>query len=416
MTPEFPDRDEVLKLYDRHLGRATAKLAAQVDLPVEVRSAGARVWDEQDREYLDCGGYGVFLLGHRHPDVLKAVHDQLDRHPLATRSLLSAELAYAAQRLAGTAPAGLEHVYFASTGAEAVETAIKLARAGGRRRLIAMDRGFHGKTLGALSITNRPIFQQPFRPLLPDVDKVAFGDIDELNRALAASEDKACVVVEPVQGEGGVRIPPPGYLAAVAEACRAAGAYLVVDEIQTGLGRLGEWWGCTAEGVVPDMLLTGKGLGGGVMPVSAVLATDEVFAPLDRAPRLHSSTFSGAPIAMAAVLAAIDVIEREDLVRRAATLGESLLTQMSNAVWEAGGDAVREIRGRGLLIGIEFGQPRAAGRFVQALMARRVIVTNPLAADNVVRFSPPAVLSGDEIGWLLEAFSAALAESGGEGS
>jgi putrescine aminotransferase len=386
-------REAIVEGYERHVSQATARLARQLGTPVEVRSAGSLVWDAQGREYLDCGGYGVFLLGHRHPEVVAALHAQLDRHPLATRGMLSPELATAAARLAEVTPAGLEYVYFASTGAEAVETALKLARAAGRRRVVSMRGGFHGKTLGALSITDRSAFQRPFRPLLPGVTTVPFGNADALRAALADDPDRACVVVEPVQGEGGVRVPPPGYLAAVAEACRAAQAFLVVDEIQTGVGRLGEWWGCAAEGVVPDVLVTGKALSGGCVPVSAVVATERAFLPLNRDARLHTSTFSGAPLAMAAVCATIDVVQREHLVERARSLGAQLLAEITTACAGAMPDRVREVRGRGLLIGIELATPALAARLARQLLADGLIVAGTLGVDTVLRLSPPAVLT-----------------------
>jgi putrescine aminotransferase len=397
-------RDEVVALYERHLGVATAKLAQAVDLPVEARAEGCLVWDERGREYIDCGGYGVFLLGHRHPDVVAALHAQLDRNPLATRGMLVAEQAIAARALASVAPDGLHRVYFASTGAEAVETAIKLARAGGRRRLISMERGFHGKTLGALSITDRPIFQMPFRPLLPDTTSVPFGDIDALAAALAEDGKHTCVVLEPVQAEGGVRLPPPGYLASTAQACKDAGALLVFDEIQCGTGRVGSWWACQAEGVVPDMMLAGKSLGGGCMPVSAVLASEEAFRPLDRNGRLHTSTFGGSPLAMAAVTATVEVINRDGLVERARVVGERLLAGLADACAPAmATGSVVSVRGRGLLIGIELADQKLAAVFARVLMDNGVIVAGTLGVDTVVRLSPPAVVTDDQISRILAA-------------
>lgn len=401
-------RRRILDLYDRHVSRGLARIAEQTGLPVEVRSAGSRVWDADGRDYLDCGGYGVFILGHRHPDVLRAVHEQLDRHPLATRAMLSPELAHASELLARKAPEGLEYVYFALSGSEAIEVAIKLARANGRRRLIAMEGGFHGKTMGALSVTSRPVFQRPFLPLLPDVSTVPFGDVAALGAALEGDPRKACVVVEPVQGEGGVRVPPPGYLRAVADACREAGALLVVDEVQTGLGRLGSWWGCASEGVIPDVLVVGKALGGGCVPVSAVVATEAVFTPLSRSPRLHSSTFSGAPLLMAAVRAALEVMERDDVVGRARSLGEQLRGEIEALAAEVGSGVVREVRGCGLLIGIELAHPAMAGAATAELLRQRVVASGTLSAENVLRLSPPATLTGEEVGWLLTALRAAL--------
>lgn len=407
--PPVRPRREVVDDYARHVGRAAARLAEQTGQPVEVRSAGARVWDDEDREYLDCGGYGVFILGHRHPAVTSAVRRQLERHPMATRGMLSGELAEAARRLVDAAPAGLERVYFGCTGAEAVETALKLARAGGRRRVIAMAGGFHGKTLGALSITDRMTFQAPFRPLLPDITTVPFGDAAALCAALAENEAKACVVLEPVQGEGGVRIPPAGYLREVADACRESDALLVLDEIQTGLGRLGAWWGCQAEDVCPDLLLTGKGLGGGVVPVSAVVATEAAFAPLDRNPRLHSSTFSGYPLGMAAVAAALETIEREDIPRRAQQLGKRLYDHLAEATGRADPELIREVRGRGLLLGVELTHPRVAGRLMRSLLEQRVIAAHALGVDTVVRFTPPATLTDEEVDWFANSVGAAMA-------
>ncbi|WP_327697970.1 aspartate aminotransferase family protein [Streptomyces sp. NBC_00459] len=395
-------RDDIVKLYGEHLSQAAARLATHVGLPVETRSEGARVWDDVGREYLDCGGYGVFFLGHRHPAVVAALHAQLDRNPLATRTLLSAELATTASRLAGIAPPGLDRVYFGSSGAEAVETALKLARAAGRRRIISMRGGFHGKTLGALSVTDRPIFQQPFRPLLPDVTVIPYGDVPALAEALTADSARACVIVEPVQGEGGVRIPPPGYLAAVAEECRRHDAFLIVDEIQTGTGRLGgTWWACDREGVVPDLLLAGKSLGGGCMPVSAVIGAPDAFRPLDRNARIHSSTFAGSPLAMAAVMATIDAIETERLLPRAEELGRTLLAGLRAA---PASPAIRDIRGVGLLIGVELTTPAQANALVTALLVRGILTSSTLGADLVVRFSPPAILDDADTTRIITAF------------
>ena len=402
-------RDAVLAGYRRHVGEGAARLAETLQMPVEQRSEGAHLWDEQGRRYLQCGGYGVFILGHRHPRVVEALHQQLDRHPLATRALLSTELATAAGQLAAVAPPGLERVHFGCTGAEAVETALKLARVNGRRRVIAMRGAFHGKTTGALAVTDRIAFQQPFRPLLPGVETVPYGDTEALATALAEGSP-ACVLVEPVQGEGGVRIPPDGYLARVSALCREHGALLIVDEIQTGLGRLGSWWGWDVPDAGPDMLLVGKALGGGCLPVSAVLATPAVFRALDRNPRLHSSTFSGYPLGMAAVSATLEVLAEEEIPERAARLGAQVAELVRAALADQPTEVVREIRARGLLLGIDFASPALAGRFSHALLAHGVIPTPALGADTVVRLTPPAVLDSDDLHWLGTALRGAAAK------
>ena len=404
MRPDRSGRD-VVDLYRRHVSTGRARFAEMTGGVVEVSSSGSTVVAADGREYLDCGGYGVFLLGHRHPAVVAAVVDQVQRHPMATRLLLEPTVARAAATLAGVTPEGLDRVHFVNSGAEATEAAIKLARAQGRRTLVSTTGGFHGKTMGALGLTANELYQAPFRPLLPDVRHVPFGDAAALRAVLAGTPD-ACVVVEPVQGEGGVVLPPPGYLTAVATACADAGALFVLDEVQTGLGRLGRWWGADAEGVRPDVLLVGKGLSGGVVPVAAMVATAETYGPFDRDPFLHTSTFAGSPIAMAAATAAVTAIRDEDLVERARVLGERLLAGLA-AVFAGCGSLVRDVRGAGLLLGVEFTDPGLAGALVLDLLERGVLVNHSLNAHSVVRLTPPAVLTDAETDRLLEEMAGA---------
>lgn len=397
------DGRAVLDGYRRHVSRGRARVAELTGGLVEVSSSGSTVVDSAGREYLDCGGYGVFLVGHRHPAVVAAVVEQVQRHPLATRLLLEPTVARAAATLASVTPEGLDYVHFVTSGAEATEAAIKLARAHGRRRLVATTGGFHGKTMGALGLTANETYQAPFRPLLPDVVHVPFGDADALGDALTP---ESCVVVEPVQGEGGVVVPPAGYLAEVARRCSAAGAMLVLDEVQTGLGRLGSWWGADRDGVRPDVLLVGKGLSGGVVPVAAMVATAGAYRPFGDDPFLHTSTFAGSPIAMAAATAAVTTIRDEGLVERARVLGERLLGDLTAALAPCGGP-VREVRGAGLLIGIELADPGTALDLVLDLLERGVLVNHSLNAHGVVRLTPPAVLTDAEADRLVETVAAA---------
>jgi putrescine aminotransferase len=365
------------------------------------------VFDEHGDAYLDCGGFGVFLLGHCHPAVIGAVRHQLETHPLATRLFLNSQLAEAAEALSEIAPAGLQYVFLTNSGAEAVEVGLKLARLSGKTRFVGMEGGFHGKTLGALSVTGRAQYRDPFAPLLPDISFVPFGDVAALAAALAADGTHTAVILEPVQAEGGVRIPPPGYLRRVRELCDASGATLVLDEIQTGLGRLGTWWGAEVEGVSPDILLAGKILGGGVMPVGAVVATPEVFAPLNDDPLLHSSTFAGNPLAAAAVVATLEVIRSEGLVERADQLGRQVLEIAREAVAAHCPHLVHEVRGRGLLVGIDFESGDWATEFSLGLIERRVIPSHSLNAHNVLRLTPPAILDSADLDWLARALDGA---------
>src|SRR6201997_700429 len=242
------DREQVLDRYTRHVNKSLASLARLVAAPVEVAATGSKVRGSDGQAYLDCGGFGVFLLGHCHPAVVAAVREQLGRNPLATRLFLNPELAQAAADLAGVTPAGLDYVFLTNSGAEATELGLKLARLAGKRHVIAMHRGFHGKTLGALSVTGRAQYRDPFGPLLPMVDFVPFGDLAALRAVLTA---ESVVLLEPVQAEGGVRLPPDGYLRQVRQACTEADAVMILDEIQSGLGRLGAWWGADLAGVTP---------------------------------------------------------------------------------------------------------------------------------------------------------------------
>ncbi|MFF4652776.1 aspartate aminotransferase family protein [Streptomyces sp. NPDC001380] len=398
-----PGRRDLGLLYRTRLSRGRATLGELFGGHVEVASQGAWVTTAEGRRFLNCGGYGVFLTGARHPTVVRHVSEQLHSHPVATRLFLEPQAALAADALVAVAPPGLERVHFAGSGAEAVETAIKIARTQGRRRLVAAGGGYHGKTMGALSLTGRSLFQDPFRPLLPDTAHVPYGDAAALEGVLAAAPGECCVFVEPVQGEAGVVIPPAGYLRAVRELCHRYGALLVLDEIQTGLGRLGSWWGADAEGVSPDVLLVGKGLSGGVVPVSAVVATPEAFSVLDRDPYLHTSTFSGAPLAMAAARGALAAIREDDLVARSHELGGELLAELGRIVRGHYGAAVREVRGRGLLLGVEFDRPGPAGDLLIGLVEQGVVANHSLNSHLVLRFTPPAVLTRADLDFLYEA-------------
>lgn len=401
------ERAEIVELYRAHLGRGRAALAEFVSAPVEVASHGAIVETADGRSFIDCGGYAVFLLGHCPEPVVAAVVEQVRTHPLATRLLLEPKVAEAARALVSIAPEALESVAFLNSGAEATELGLKIARAHGKDRLITMLGGYHGKTTGALAVTPKPEYQQRFQPLL-SATAIPYGDISALEAELVAAEGRGAVILEPIQGEGGVVIPPPGYLAAVQRLCRANDAFLIVDEIQTGLGRTGTMWAHQPEIDCPDVLLVGKALSGGVVPVSAVLATATAFRPFADDPTLHSSTFGGSPLASAAVIATVGALVAGDTAARAAELGERMLATVGDLCAQYVGRTVREVRGRGLLIGIEFTRPDLAAELVTDLLAHGVIVNHSLGASAVVRLTPPAVLTDDQERTVLVALDNAL--------
>lgn len=400
-------RTEVLDLYKAHVNLGFGKLAELIHLPIEQFSDGCLVYDENNNPYLDCGGFGVFILGHRHPEVIRAVKKQLDLHPMATRSLINSTMARTAKQLVEVTPVGLDYVFFTNSGAESVELGLKLARLHGKTNVIAMEGGFHGKTMGALSVTGKLAYQEPFLPLLSNIEFVPYGDTQGLEKRLNSNKGSACVILEPVQGEAGVIIPPVGFIREIHQLCQINNAFLIVDEIQTGMGRLGHWWGIEPFDICPDIMLVGKGLSGGVVPVGAVLATKSAFEPLNRDPLLHSSTFAGNPLALAAASAAIGTLKAEGLVQRAQLLGKEILSTLQAILHPKYEHLIREIRGQGLLIGIEFHEAHVAGEFLLKLLDQRVIVSNSLNTHKVLRFTPPAILSQEQLNWLYKAIAEA---------
>ncbi|KOG64533.1 acetylornithine aminotransferase [Streptomyces griseoflavus] len=405
ITPDT--EEEILGLYRAHLSKGRATLAELFGSHMEVESSGAWLTTSDGERFLNAGGYGVFIMGARHPIVMEEVERQLRTHPTATRILLEPTVARAAEALVSTTPPGLDRVHFALSGAEAVETGLKLARANGRRRTVAMHGGYHGKTLGALSATAKEVYQKPFRPLVPDFTHLPYGDAAALERELAAHPGEVCVILEPVQGEGGVIIPPKGYLKQVEELVRAYDGFLILDEVQSGFGRLGEWWGADTEGVVPDVLLAGKALGGGVLPVSAAVATRKAFRPFDKDPYVHTATFSGQPLLMAAVQGAIRAIREDRMVTRAMDLGNRLLPGIAEIARRNLPDQLVEVRGRGLLIGVELVEAGLAGELLIELFNHGVVANHSMNGSAVVRFTPPAILTDHDVDFLLDSFDKA---------
>lgn len=409
-------RERVIDLHSRHVNAGMAKIYKLAGSPLEASSDGLFVRSDDGAEYLDCGGYCVFFLGHGHPVVREAVATQLFRHPVASRLLPDPVLAEAAGALARVTSDPLQYVWFGHSGAEAIEAALKIARLGGCREFISTTGAFHGKTLGALSVSGKPRYRDPFEPLLPEVRRVPYGDAAAVEERLVQAEGRCAVIIEPVQSEAGVVIPPPGYLRRLRDLCDRHGALLICDEISTGLGRTGHWWHADSEGVVPDLLVAGKALGGGILPASAVVASADAFEPLNRDPLLHTSTFSGNPLVAAAVAATVDVIEQEDLVQRARSRGEVLLAELRAAAEASAPGFDVEVRGQGLLIGVQLPGEHYGAALLLEMMERNVLVSHSLNAHDVVRITPPALLDSAAQEMLVEAFAesvAAVAEGAG---
>jgi acetylornithine/LysW-gamma-L-lysine aminotransferase len=367
------------------------------------RGEGARVWDDTGREYIDCvAGHGAAILGHGHPGLTAAVAEQAGRLisvPGAFASEVRAELL---ERLATVT--GLPRFFLCNSGAEAVEAALKIAcRATGRPGVVAVRRGFHGRTCAALGATWQPRYRKDFLPLLPSARWIPLGDVGAARETV--SDDTAAVVIEPIQGEGGVHPAPDGYLGELRRICDRNGALLVFDEVLTGFGRTGDWFAFQREAVTPDLLALAKGIAGGV-PMGAV-ALGSALEPLPAG--AHGSTFGGNLIACAAALAVLRELEDRNLPRRAAELGEGALDTLRRRL--AGCPTVREIRGRGLLLGVDL--RRRVAPLLRRLAADHGVLALP-AGPTVLRLMPPLNIPEEDWRRVLAAVVDVVLDSGRE--
>lgn len=411
----IPDPDayfaDVVDNYSEHVNPYLAKLLAFAGFGVEVYGEGCYIEDHEGRRFLDClGGYGTFALGHRHPKVVEAVKNQLESLGMSGKAFFSKPAADLAAALAEIAPTGLQYTFFSNSGTEAVEAALKFAKvATGRSRIISTHGGYHGKTLGALATTGREKYRKRVEPLMPGVEFVNYGDIDA---AVAAINDQtAAFIVEPIQGEGGIHIPPPGYLRAIREACDRTGALLIADEVQTCIGRTGAMFGCDHEGVAPDIMTLAKQLGGGVMPIGATMGTAAVWERVfSENPLMHTSTFGGNPLACAAGLAAVQVVQDEDLVNRSRDRG-ALMLDLLREMQTRHTDLVADVRGRGLMIGVEFAMDEVGELTVAQMLKRGMCAAYTLNNPRVIRLEPPLIISEDEVRQAVNILDEALTET-----
>nr|WP_276209278.1 acetylornithine transaminase [Streptomyces harenosi] len=369
-----------------------------------VRGEGVKLWDADGKEYLDfVGGIAVNALGHAHPAVVKAVTTQIASLGHVSNLFVAEPPVALAERLLQLFGRDGK-VYFCNSGAEANEGAFKIGRLTGRPHMVATHGGFHGRTMGALALTGQPAKQEPFLPLPGDVTHVPYGDAQAL--AAAVTEETALVVIEPVQGENGVVVPPPGYLKAARAITAATGALLVLDEVQTGIGRTGTWFEYQAhDGVLPDVVTLAKGLGGG-LPIGATVAFGRAADLLG--PGQHGTTFGGNPVACAAGLAVLDTIDGEGLLENVKRQGERL----RGAIEALGHPLVAHVRGAGLLLGIVLTEPLAP-QVQQAAQDAGILVNAP--APDVVRLMPALTLGDDAVDAFLGALPGILDEAHGDG-
>ena len=370
---------EIIAAENAHLAGVYQKFPVAL-----VKGKGATVWDANGKAYIDCmSGYGVSLVGHCHPKVVAAIQEQCEKLISCHGSFYNDKLAELAEKLANISPKELNRIFLCNSGAESVECALKAAvKYTQKTEVISMTRGFHGKTLGALSATHNPKYRGAFEHLIEQNFRfVPFGKIERAQEAV--TEKTAAVIVEPVQGEGGVYVAPDGYLKALRDLCDEKGAVLVFDEVQTGFGRTGRMWASQHWNIVPDIMCVSKAMGGG-MPIGATIAKDEVMDSLEIGE--HSSTFGGNPLACAAACATIDVIVEEKLPKRAQVLGDEFKKILQEMVSEL--RILREVRGLGLMVGLE--SRTFIGDVLSEALNRRLLLL--YAGKTVIRFLPPLVI------------------------
>ena len=366
---------------------------------VITRGAGCWLWDATGKRYLDLtAAQGVAMLGHCHPALSAAIAQQAHTLISAPSFVYNDTRARFAERLASVLPAHLQHIFLANSGAEAMDGALKFARlTTGRTHFVAFTRSFHGRTIGALSVTHEAKYREPFFPLL-ETTHVPYNNLVKLEAAI--TDNTAAVVLEVIQGEGGVNLGKADFLHGVQRLCRQRGALLIVDEIQTGFGRTGKWFGIDHFDLQPDIICLAKGLGGG-FPMGAMAYTDAVQAKLYAG--AHGSTFGGNPLACAAGLAALQAYADEGLIERSAQMGKLLLDELNEALHER--DIVREVRGVGLMVAIELREK--VGPYLKTLMEDHGVLALP-AGPNVLRLLPPLVINEQEIEYGVRAIAAAL--------
>lgn len=416
LSPEEQERvvAESVRYWSDHVNAGFLQYRKSVSTDytaVEWDDEGAVFRDVHGHEFIDMlGGFGIYNVGHRNPKVLKAVRDQLDRQAIHSQELIDPLRTYLAHLVSLITPGDLQYAFLTNSGTESVEGCLKMSvLATGRHHFVGAIGGFHGKSLGSLGGTSKAVFREPFLPL-KHWTHVPFGDADALKMIMECAdfsgERVAAVVLEPIQGEGGINVAPPGYLGAARDLCDKYGAMLVFDEIQCGMGRTGKLFCCEHDGVTPDLMALGKGFGGGVMPIGACVGTAKTWEKYIENPFLHTTTFGGNPLACAAAIATINVLLEDDLASRAREKGESLLPKLGELAARYP-EVMAGARGRGLMLGMEFVSHDVGYAVAKNLFARKILISGTYINARVLRIEPPLIISYEQ----LEIFLAALEES-----
>jgi putrescine aminotransferase len=387
---------------------------------VEWSDGGATFTDIHGNEFIDClGGFGIYMLGHRHPTVMKAVLGQLRHQALHSQELLDPMRGYLAELVAMVTPGDLQYSFLVNSGTEATEGALKFAKVYAYEKkpdhmlgTISTTRAFHGKSMGSLSVSGKREFRVPFQPLMPGSRFVPYGDADAIDRELGICDmigyDIAAFIVEPVQGEAGAIVPPDDYLPKVREICDKWDVVLIADEVQTGMGRTGKLWGVDNWGVAPDIMTMGKAFGGAVIPCGNIVVTERIFSAMFENPYLHTTTFGGNPVATAAAIGALHATLEEDIPRQAAEKGAYLKERVTQLAGEYE-DLYDEVRGLGLLLGMEFKTADIGYAVSAGLFAEGVLVGGTLNNAKTLRLEPPAVISYQQLDTVVERLGDVLA-------
>lgn len=412
---------ETVEYFDTYVSPGWLKYRKSVSTNaavVEWTDSGAYCTGLYGENFIDClGGFGIYTCGHRNEEILDVVKAQLDHQALHSQELLDPLRGYLAKAVADITPGDLEKCFFTNGGAEAVEMALKLARiATGGRWYISTVGAFHGKSMGAISMGGKGSYRVPYTPMVQQVQHVEYGNAEDIRKAIrnlkAVGEKVAAVILEPIQGEAGIVIPPKGYLAEVREICDEYGVALIFDEIQTGMGRTGAMWRCEAEGVTPDIMTFGKAFGGGIMPITGIICrphmwTDEL---VENPWLLGSPTFGGNPLACSAALATIKYMLENDIPSQCKEKGEYLINGLLQ-LQEKYPTVIEDIRGVGLMIGVEFVASEVGYDVAKGLFARGVMTAGTLVNAKCIRFEPAAVITKENMDQVLERMDSALADT-----
>ena len=388
---------------------------------LEWQDEGSYCYGLNGEQFIDClGGFGIYTCGHRNPEILDVVKAQLDHQALHSQELLDPLRGYLAKAMADITPGDLQYCFFTNGGAEAVEMALKLARiATGGRWYISTVGAFHGKSMGAVSMGGKGTYRVPYTPMIQQVQHVEYGVAEDIEKAIrnlqAVGEKVAAVILEPIQGEAGIIVPPKGYLQRVREICDETGVALIFDEIQTGMGRTGTMWRCEAEDVVPDIMTFGKAFGGGVMPITGFICRPHMWSEelIDNPYLLGSTTFGGNPVCCSAAIATIRFMLAHDIPGQCRDKGAKLKAGLE-ANWKKYPDLVDEVRGAGLMLAVEFANDEIGYEFSKNMYAHKVIIAGTLNNSKTIRFEPAAVISEEDIQAVLTRMDEALADTKAE--